>query len=308
MKTLKLIGTGFIVLAVAAITLSGCKKDNNDNKVDTARMQQTNVDNRLMSASVDDASNDVNKVLSGGGGKSMDWVPCHATLDSVFTIADTVTYKITYNGLNCNGNFNREGVVWVHKNVNTHWIDAGATVYVLFDNLKVTKVSTGKWAIINGTKVFVNVSGGVLAQLGGTLTSITHRVTGSLTATFDDNSQRVWNIARNKTFTGISGDLSCTFEGLGAADGYTNLEAWGTNRHGDLYYNRITTAIVCREGCDGDPVSGSGIISIPADLMSATLTFGYDSNEQPVNGGACPTKYKVDWTKGSNYGTLYLSL
>ena len=308
MKTTTLIRTGLLVMAIAAFAISGCKKDKKNDNLDTSKMQQTVIDNRMISSIVDDAVKDADQVTSGGGSKGALWLPCNATLDSTFTIADTVVYIIAYNGLNCNGHLYREGTVEVHKNVNTHWHDAGATVYVHFINLKVTRVSTGKWAMVNGTKIHVNETGGFLHDLGNGTTSITRRVYGSLTATFEDNSVRTWRIARLKTFTGTEGDLTCTVDGFGSADGYNDLEAWGTNRHGDAFYNEVLQPVAFKESCSWDPVSGQGIIRIPAEDATATITFGYDDNNQPVTGGSCPTRCRVDWTKEGQSGTLYLPI
>jgi hypothetical protein len=47
---------------------------------------------------------------------------------------------------------------------------------------------------------------------------------------------------------------------------------------------------------------------IPSDDKQATITFGYDNNNQLILNGDCPTKYRVDWQKGSNSGTVYLFL
>jgi hypothetical protein len=309
MKTMKLIRFGLLVMAVATLALNGCRKDKDtDNPTDTSKIQQTSMDKNLVNANVDDAMKDCEKVMSGSGGKSMNWIPCNATIDSTYTIADTVTYIITYNGLNCNGRFYRVGTVEVHKCLTTHWYDQGATVYVKFINVKFTKVSNGKWAIINGTKMFRNETGGRLHDLGSTFTTITHRVTGSITATFEDNTTRVWTISRLKTFTGTEGDLLCSVSGFGTADGYSNLETWGTTRHGDPFYCEISIPVVFKEICGWDPVSGTGTLSIPADNASATVTFGYDDNNQPVNNGDCPTRYKIDWQKNGHSGTLFIQL
>jgi hypothetical protein len=308
MKTKNLLKFALILAFAAGFVLTGCRKDKKD--ADTTNLQQTSKDQITLKAADDMATNDINKVLSGGGGKEMLWVPCNATLDSVYTIADTVTYVVTYNGLNCEGNYNRVGTVEAHKCITTHWADAGAVAYIKFIDFKVTRVTDGRWAVVNGIKRYENESGGLLINLGGSLTSITHRVTGTLNATFDDNTTRAWNVARRKTYTGSIGNLYLSFEGLGTADGYTSLESWGVNRNGDNYYNRITAAVVLKEVCSWDAASGSGIIDIPADEISATLTFGYDSNETLVdlNGTTCPTHYRVDWVKGDNSGTIYIAL
>lgn len=302
MKTTKFFGLLAIVFAFSAIAFTSCKKDKNP---DTTSMQQLVQDENKMASSDDETMNDVNTVLSGNGAKSLNSLPCNVTVDSSGIVGDTIIYNITFNGLNCAQTRLRVGNAEVKKNVNTHWVDAGATVYVKYINLQITRVSDGKSLTLNGTKQFVNVSGGRIADLGISATSIVHRAYGSLTATFDDGTSRIWNLARQRTFTGIAGSLVCSVDGLGSADGYSSLVAWGTNRHGELFYTQITQSVIHREACGWDPCAGVKVHNIPGDDKKATFTGGYDDSEQPVSGSACPTKYRIDWEKGTHSGTVY---
>jgi hypothetical protein len=83
---------------------------------------------------------------------------------------------------------------------------------------------------------------------------------------------------------------------------------WGTNRNGEDFYTRITESVVHKEVCDWNPVTGIKIHEIPAVDKSATITFGYDSNNEPVTNGDCPTHYRVDWQNGTYTGTSFLPL
>jgi hypothetical protein len=305
MKTKTIIRITAILIAVIGISFAGCKKDKN---TDTNSMQQLAKDEVAMQSATDDVLNDANNVLSGGSKKSMETLPCNVTIDSSSIVGDTITYAITFNGLNCSGTHNRVGHATIKRNVNTYWYQAGTKVFVHLDNLIITKISSGKSLTLNGNKTFENVSGHVLAELGGSVTSIVHKVTGSLTATFDDGTTRTWNIARQRTFTGTMGNLIVTVDGFGSADGYNNLVVWGTNRNSELFYTQITQSVVFKQSCGWDPVAGIKIHQIPADDKSATVTFGYDDNNQLVTGGNCPTRFKVDWEKGTNAGTIYLQL
>jgi hypothetical protein len=302
MKTTKLVGLVAIIFAVSAFEFTGCKKDK---KTDTESMQQLAQDENKVAQSDDEAMNDVNSVLSGSNGKSLNALPCNVSVDSSTIIGDTIIYNITFNGPNCPGTRLRVGNAEVKKNVNTHWVDTGATVHVKFINLKITRVSDNKSITLNGTKQFVNVSGGRIVDLGGTATSIVHRAYGILDATFDDGTVRTWNLTRQRTFTGTPGNLVCTVDGLGSAGGYSNLVAWGTNRHGELFYTQITQSVIHREACGWDPCSGVKVHNIPGDNKKATFTAGYDSNDQPITASACPTKYRIDWEKNGNSGTIY---
>lgn len=308
MKTMRILLAGALALALLLPGLTSCKKDKN--KTDTSSMQQLVKDDNRVKSADDGLMNDVNDVLSAGGNKSMNGLPCNVNVDSSNVVNDTITYYIHFTGNNCHNTYSRVGEAEVRKNVNTPWSAAGTRVYVRYINVLVTRLSTGTIVTLNGTRVWENVSGGLLAQLGSGLTSVVHRLTGSLVATFDDGTTRTWSYARQRTFTGVPGDLVCTVEGLGSADGYSGLTSWGVNRGGDNFYTQITQSVVHRQTCGWDPVSGIKIHNIPGALKKATVTFGYDDNEQPVplNSGSCPTKCRIDWESNGNTGTLYISI
>ena len=135
-----------------------------------------------------------------------------------------------------------------------------------------------------------------------------HRVSGNIAVTFDNGTTRTWNVARQSTYTGTRGQLVLTIDGFGTSGEYSNLLVWGTNRNNEEFYTRITQAVVFKEVCDGNPVSGIKVHQIPAVNKSATITFGYNSNNEPVTGDECPTHYRVDWVNGTYTGTSFLPL
>jgi hypothetical protein len=181
---------------------------------------------------------------------------------------------------------------------------------VKFINLQVTRVSNNETMTVNGTKKYINVSGKRIADLGTTATSIVHRVFGSLVATFSDNTTRTWYVARQRTFTGIPSNLILTVDGLGSSNGYSGLVNWGVNRAGENFYTQITQSIVYKESCGWDPCTGVKIYQIPGDNKKATFTAGYDANDQalPANTTDCPSKYRIDWEKNGQSGTIYRNL
>lgn len=308
MKTRKLLTLILLVTAILGLTLTGCKKENHNNNADPSSMQQlANDENRFQDGS-DEAMNDVNLLLSGGNLKATTLWPCNATIDSTAVANDTLVIYITYNGLNCNETRFRTGKVEIRKHVGTHWGDPGATVIVKHINFSITRVSTGKTIVLNGTKTHQNVSGGHLWMLGNQLTSIVHKTWGSMTVTFEDNTTRTWNVARQKTYTGTLTNLVLTVDGFGQSGEFANLVVWGVNRQGENFYTEIQQSVVYRQQCDWAPVAGMKLHSIPADNKSALITFGFNSNNQPIGPAECPTKYKLDWTKNGNSGTVYLWL
>ena len=310
MKTKNLIHVAMILVAVAALMLTSCKKENiNDGTVNPSSMEQLSADENNVENVMNDAENDVSSVMSNNGNfKSTEFLPCNATLDSLAVANDTVTMYITYNGLNCNGTRNRTGKIEIKKKVGTHWEQAGATIIYKYINFTVTRVATGKSITLNGTKTFVNVNGGHRWQVGTLITSYIQRASGSMTASFDNGTSRTWNVARQLTYTGTPGQFVLTVDGFGSAGEFENLVVWGTNRQGEEFFTQITQSVVHKQACDWNPVSGIKIHQIPADSKSATITFGFYSNNQPVVGDDCPTRYRVDWQKNNQSGTMFMPL
>ncbi len=310
MKTKNLIHLAMILVAAAALALTSCKKENiNDGTANPASMEQLSADENNVENIMNDAENDVSSVMSNNGNyKSTEFLPCNATLDSLAVVNDTVTMYITYNGLNCNGTRNRTGKIEIKKKVGTHWEQAGATIIYKYINFTVTRVATGKSVTLNGTKTFVNVNGGHRWQVGTLITSYIQRASGSMTASFDNGTSRTWNVARQLTYTGTPGQFVLTVDGFGSAGEFENLVVWGTNRQGEEFFTQITQSVVHKQACDWNPVSGIKIHQIPADSKSATITFGFDSNNQPVVGDDCPTRYRIDWQKNNQSGTMFMPL
>lgn len=309
MKTKSFFSYAAVALFLGVITFSGCSKDNEETKqVDTSSLQKLSADESNIEDMTDEALTDASNMMGGGTLKSTDRVPCNATIDSATVANDTLAVYITYDGLNCRGTKFITGQVISKRKVGEYWGMAGTTVKVEFINYSVTRVATNKTLVLNGKKTFQNVSGGFIWQLGSVATSIVHRASGTMLATFDNGTTRLWNFARQRVFTGNPNELVMTVDGFGTADGYENLAAWGINRDGEQFYTQINQSIVHNDLCDWRPVTGIKYHQVPADGKSATITFGYDANNQPVINGDCPTKYRLDWVKNGNSGTVYLPL
>ncbi len=304
----------FIAIAIIGLIITSCKKDEkdiiDDKTFDSSSMQQLSKDEVAIESYSNEALDDANDVLTKGVSKSKSF-PCNATIDSVSLTNDTVkAYVITFNGLNCSGNKFKTGQLIIRKNILSHWSQSGTAVSLQFVNFKVAKATNlSQWIMLNGTKVWTNTSGGLIYNLGGSANSIVHTVIGSIEASFNDNTTRTWNISRRKTFTGTyPNDLILSIEGTGSSNGYDNLATWGLNRHSENFYTQINQAVVLKQSCDWKPVSGIKKHQIPSDSKSATITFGFDSSNLPITGNACPTRYKIDFVKGSYSGTLFLDI
>jgi hypothetical protein len=315
MKTKNLFRFALLMIAVMTFIFTGCSKDKTTTKgtTDTESLQQLSNDENNVENASDQALNDANYELSPVKLKSTEaGGPCNTTVTISPVVNDTITIDINYHGRDCNNTHNRTGDVVIKKRYQENWGQAGATVIVTLNNFTITKISTGKSLTLNGTKHFENVSGHYLFELGldSVVTSVVHKVWGTVTATFDNNPGRVWNIARQRTFTGsfINLALVMTTDGFGTADGYNNLAAWGINRNGEQFYSSITQSVVHRQVCDWDPCSGIIVHEIPSASKLAKITYGYDSNNNLITDGSCPTRYRVDWVIGNKSGTFFLPL
>lgn len=299
------------VLSLAIISifsLTSCKKDKDDNNFSS--LDRLSQDEILFESYTDEIIDDANDILSVNSLKNTFNLPCNALIDTSY-IQDTVIYTITYNGANCNNTKLRFGIMKIKKILNTNWSQAGAKISIEFINLKVAKVlNPNKWLLFNGMKTWENVSGGLIKNLSSSnVNPVIHKVYGSLQTMFADSTSRTWNVARKKSFNGIyPGSLILTLEGIGNANGYTNLVTWGTNRDNEAFYTSISSPIIIKQSCYWLPSAGVKTHQIPSENKSATVTFGFDLNNQPVSAGSCAQKYKVDWVKGSASGSFFAYL
>ncbi len=311
MRTKNLISLAVLLVSVIALSFTSCKKDDlNKGNADPSSLVQLSADENNVESIMNDAEGDITSVMSNSGSnlKSTAWLPCNANVDSLAIANDTITIFITYNGLSCNGTGKRTGKIEIKKKVGTHWEQAGATIIYKYIDFTVTRVATNKSVTLNGIKTFENVNGGHRWQVGTAISSYVEKVSGVMQASFDNGTSRSWNVARQLTYTGTPGQIVLSIDGFGSSGEFQNLVVWGTNRQGEEFYTQIVQSVVCRQACDWDPVSGIKIHQIPADSKSATITFGFDSNNQPVTGNDCPTRYRIDWQKNNQSGTSYLPL
>ncbi|MGC8865947.1 MAG: hypothetical protein ACP5O2_09540 [Bacteroidales bacterium] len=308
--------TLFFLLILAAgtiLTLSpGCSKDKEDVTDDDVNTgTQVSTDEQLVDDETDRILDEATTFMMQGMLKSSEAIevsPCNANLDSVRVVNDTVVFYITYNGLSCNGKINRTGKAEVRIKQGTFWVQPGAVRKVKLINYTATRVATGVSVTMNGEKTHVNVTGGHLGLLGITYDSIVVEVSGHMVASFNNGTSREWNIARRKVFTGTQGNIEVTTSGFGNAGEYNHLVTWGVDRLGDNFYTQIVEPVMTKQSCDWNPVSGIKKHYVPAKSLTITTTFGFDSNNQPVTTGDCPSKYKLEIERNGNTRTLYLNL
>jgi hypothetical protein len=301
--------SSLLILTAVSVSLffTSCQKDSSSggNEDFTQEASTHNDDASRVSAEIDAAAGDADLVLESTAGftaRDPQSIICDASV-AVDTMTNPRTITITYNGTNCLGDRTRTGVIVISMAQGVRWKNAGAAVSINFQNFKITRVSDNKSITINGTKTYTNVSGGLLLNLA-TLGTITHTITSSnMSITFDNNSQRTWQIARQHVFTYNNG-VVITTTGTHTEGNITGVAEWGTNRFGRAFTTSITTPVVIRQSCNFRITAGKVTHVVPAFTSSAT--FGLDASG---NATTCPagTFYaKLEWTgpAGNTHSTL----
>lgn len=289
---------GAMFLTLSSLFFVACQKDPSNDDNYTLETIRHSDDQSRFSNEVDAAANDVNITVESAAGfagrtENIQSFICDATV-AVDTVSNPRTITITYNGANCLGNRIRTGVIVVSMAQGVRWKNAGAVINVTYQNFKVTRLSDNKSITLNGTQSFTNVSGGLLINLPA-LNTITHTITSSnMSVTFDDNSQRTWQVARQRVFTYNNG-VVITVTGMHTANGITGIAEWGTNRFGNAFTTSIAQPVVMRQDCSFRV--GSGMVVHHTNLFNASATFGLNANGNPTGcPGTNPYYMKVEWT------------
>ena len=290
------------VFALATIMgISSCKKDESPEQepdqpdVATQIAVHSNDQNRV-SSDMDMVVNDIIEKLeetsSFSGKQSGPTSICNA-----LAVADTANsiWKITinYTGNNCANTHHRSGVVVVSMPANTRWKNAGATITVAYQNLVVKRLSDNNSIKLNGAFSLTNQNGGLLVNLPA-LNNITHLLSSTgITITFDNNTQRVWQVARKKVFTYQNG-IALTVHGNHTIGTNTQVTEWGINRYGNAFTTSITQPIVIRQDCSMRVTAGE---IKHEGFATATATFGLNASGAPTG---CPVSsnyfMRLVWT------------
>jgi hypothetical protein len=282
------------------MTFTACKKESKSNTDTSTDPNATELtvqadDQARVSSELDATGNDANGVLEADANMSgkLDGVICDAAV-TVNTTGNQRTVTITYDSSSCAGSRYRKGVIILSMASGVYWKDTGAVLTITYQNLKITRKSDKKSITINGTETITNVSGGLLKNLSS-LRTITHTISSNnMLITFDDGSQRTWQVARKRVFTYNNG-IVITITGNHTDGTNTNIAEWGTDRFGKAFATSITQPLVIRQECDFRLTAGEIKHSRPS--TSSTVTFGLDANGNPTT---CPGQgsfyYKVSWT------------
>jgi hypothetical protein len=322
------------VCLVSSISIYSCNKENSSASGDStsqANVSTAGDDQQQVSNESEIVDNDANTALNGqssfagdnssssslsgttelngpgGGSGSTSLINVHQYICDATITYDTSNNQrvitIVYDGTNCWGNRTRTGTVVITMPVGQHWKDAGATVSVSVQKLTITRLRDGKTIVLNGTKTITNVSGGLLVNLSS-LQNITHAISGSLSITFDNNTQRTWNVSKTRVFTYDDG-IVITTTGTHSDGTNNDIAEWGTTRFGDAFTSLISAPKVIRQDCDFRLVSGQNTWIIAKG--TAVITYGLDADGNPVS---CPSGtyyFKLVWTgtNGKTYTIIW---
>lgn len=311
--------TSLLTLTVTCmILIVACKKNEANSEDTAANLQVQSDDQARVSGELDAVANDANMILNdpsldaqfsfnspvAAGNTSPNNIICDASL-VVDTVSNPRTITVTYDGTNCAGNRTRTGAVVLSMPKGMHWGDQGAVLTVSVQNLKIKRLGDNKSITLNGTKTITNVSGGKLINLAS-LGSITHTLSSSnMSITFDNGTQRSWQVAAQREFTYDNGVVIST-TGMHTDGTNQGIVEWGVNRFGKTFACSISEPVVVRQDCDFRVVSGE-IKHIRGDVTTTT-TFGLDVNG---NATACPGFgfhyfFKIAWTfpAGATYSFI----
>ena len=290
------IRSAITISCATALLIVACKKDNNSSSTDSSVELTAQADDQnRVSTEVDAVANDANTAISSSSsisGKVEGGGICDANI-SVDTTGTQKTVTIVYNGGGCLSTRTRTGTVVISMPKSMHWKDTGATVTVSIQSLKITRLADNKSITLNGSHTITNVTGGLLSDLSSRHTIIHTIASSGLTITFDDNTQRTWQVARKRTFTYDNG-IVISETGNHTDGANTTIAEWGTNRNGNAFSTSISSPIVVRQDCNFRITSGSVTHTVPK--ASATATFGLDANGNAVS---CPSGFyylKLTWT------------
>jgi len=126
---------GVLMIAVAGLSLTGCKKDKQNNLTpDSSSLQQLSKDENTVQDASDQTLDDVNTYLSNGNLKSTASIPCGLRLTQQQSLMIPLLYSLHIMVIIVTITRMRTGQVEIKKRVGMNWHEAGATVIVTLIN------------------------------------------------------------------------------------------------------------------------------------------------------------------------------
>ena len=301
------------ITAIAVLTLfqlAGCKKD--DQKAETAQLddqsRQHNEDSNFFLSESDQSDNDVNAVLKDipafGRVAGTDVIPvCGMTVDSSQLAQQILTLNFDSSTVCPNPDRLRSGQIRLQLTTGAYWRDPGAVLTVTYLHYGVTRISDGRYVIIDGVKTLTNVNGnnwtGFLS--GSDTLKYRSRALG-VSARFSSGLAATWNLARTTAwwYAPLTQKITFSADGDTTISNFPRTGSWGVNRYGYTFTTYYNQAIESNSSCGlYRPVRGT--LTHHVRLSDFVLTCGVDQSGNWL-GGACAYGYKVTWSVGG--GTL----
>ena len=325
MKTIKI--QSLLMAAAMSVLLFACKKTTNDTASvpSNADLQTQSDDESRVSNEMDAAFDDVNASLNaqaavtgssanaplrygvavtGVNDDSVKSYVCDAVV-TIDTIDATRNLTITYNGGNCQLTRIRTGSVVISWAKGAKWMTAGTSFTVTFNNLKITRLLDSKSITLNGTHTYTNVSGGSILALNANTpsTTVVHTITSdNMKITFDNGTQRSWNVARKRTYSYNNGLVIAT-TGTHTDGNATGISEWGTNRFGNGFTVQISQPLTISQSCAWQLTGGE--VALLNAQGTTDVTFGLDASGNatgcPINSGVYYLKLSWTGTAGKTY-------
>lgn len=295
------------------LTINSCKKATTNTTDDSTSTLDNNSVSNAVNATTDDAAAAAGEVKSFSGKTEAHWwntaVLCGASAVDTGTPGNHLI-TITYDGTStCNG-ITRSGTVTVSNTSGIPWKNAGAIIQVTFTNLKITDLVTNSSYTLNGTHTITNETGGlawrVIAELDQN-TTVTHRHQSSdMTVTFDDGSQRTWNVDRTRSWSSSTSGSVNTITVTVSSENGGSIDSWGTNRNGKTFTNVINSPISANNNasCTWKPYTGKTTHTV--DNRTATILYGTNSSGQQIGSATtCGDGFYVTFTKGTRTTSVF---
>ncbi len=323
---MKKIFLNLAILAFATVfVLSSCKK--NDEEVTTEEASISSSDASTAREEGDQAINEASSYTENSSfGSTIARIDAPANPDSITVTAidDKGGAKTAYaypkqrkvilkfdNSESKDGQRTRTGTIIAQLDTTGTnpkvWSDQGAVLKVIFVNLKVTNIASGKSILINGEHIVTNVTGGraIYALITPNSSKVSHSISGTMKAAFDGGSERNWSISRKREFEYFKITLSSSnVEG--------GIVETGTNRFGTNFTNKIVTPIVIeRLTCTNKTQNRitSGKYTHEVGNKTNTIEFGYNVSGTMVSENCSKTSAKITYTKRNNtQGEFILTL
>lgn len=289
----------FLLVTAVFVFLASCKKDREENTDDTVELgeQKSLMEDDYVYGVESESSMDEVDLAVNESGFQKSGLIAGATIDDS-TFISQKKLVITYNGLNRDGTKTRTGTITVQLIAGNAWRDLGAVLEVRYNQFTVTRVSTQKSVTFNGVRTVKNLTGGLLADRNPVL----HQVRGSITVTFDNETQRIRNDAFRRLFDFRLSTISIpriTTTADTALNGIAQVSSWGTNRKGEAFTTLITEPVIwsdCRNG------QVAGVRKHQVSGREITIRYGVNQQGQPVavSSSTCAYGYKIEFLTRRN--------